>query len=136
MGGLEFDLFDDDKILKICSSKSTDGDNGDSVRELMRLNYFESQSMSHANGYLYFCNPGAWGGGFDVAIWLEEIIVSLIYKMYGFFECFNNFHKKHGTEIDGRNKMAENVLRNATKNMGKIADSKIKFYVEAPKKIF
>jgi len=44
------------------------------------INYLESQLMSHANGYLYFVNDGAWYSSLNYLHLFDRYIYEIIYK--------------------------------------------------------
>lgn len=56
----------------------------------VHLKYLESQIMSHANGYLYFVNEGAWGDGINFIYILDKYL----------FEMLNRFKNENSVIHD------------------------------------
>ena len=51
----------------------------------MYLDYMESQMLSHANGYMWFANRGAFNDTNNVFIGIDVCLVSIIEKLYNIF---------------------------------------------------
>lgn len=51
------------------------------IAEFLKMKYDESQAMSHASGYLYYCLSGAWYDGTLLAILYEELLQVLLSKL-------------------------------------------------------
>nr|MBO4517535.1 hypothetical protein [Clostridia bacterium] len=92
-------LFGADKLGEITAGKS------------MILDYVESQMISHANGYMWFANNGAWGDVNSVLINTLLSIKLILEKMQAVFKV----HR----EIEGTKeyKTIINLLRNSLKKL-------------------
>ena len=51
------------------------------IAEFLKMKYDESQAMSHASGYLYYCLSGAWYDGTLLAVLYEELLQVLLSKL-------------------------------------------------------
>lgn len=51
------------------------------LANFLKMKYHESQAMSHASGYLYYCLDGAWHDGTLLAVLYEEILQILLEKL-------------------------------------------------------
>lgn len=84
----------------------------------MILDYVESQMLSHANGYMWFANYGAWADvngiliNFDMSIKYVLQIILTVYKMENEIEKNNNY------------KSIINVVRNGIKDWDAIIQEK------------
>ena len=82
--GLEYNLNDiclkyaesfNKQTLKICVNEKISEIKVDN--DIM-LNYFESQMLSHSNGYMYYSNSGAWGNSTSVLIEFDYCLIRLL----------------------------------------------------------
>ncbi len=63
------------------------GDNKDSpINYSIKLNYIEAQMLSHANGYLWFANSGAWSDINNIFVLFNQIISFICICMSGLFK--------------------------------------------------
>ncbi len=86
----------------------------------MLLDYVESQMLSHANGYMWYANRGAWG---DV----NNIIIGMDMSLMFILESILNVFKLHKTIEQTRHyKPIINILRNSIKKIHEICDLKVK----------
>lgn len=89
--------------------------------DMIKMNYVEAQMMSHANGYMWFANTGAWAdvnnmyGIFNQIMCYICFCMSGIYK--GFYEERNEYKYKKTSNIL---KSAGNHIRDNTKNIYRI----------------
>lgn len=67
-------LFDDDKATGLNS------------KDVLKLNYVESQMMSHANGYMWFANSGAWGDALSVFMNANQVISFICFYMSNIYK--------------------------------------------------
>lgn len=81
--------------------------NGHSIK----LHYAESQMVSHANGYLWYANTGAWSDVNGLFYLFNQIMYTLCLCMSRFFK---NSYKESKREID---KETSNVLAKAGENI-------------------
>ena len=79
----------------------------------LHLKYLESQRMSHANGYLYFVNAGAWTDGVNFTIIIDKYIYKILSK----------YRKRSGT-------MYKDITY-FLKQFEKLKDEKLKFFAMA-----
>lgn len=90
------DLFDEDV-------------NGFKSSNVLKLNYVEAQMVSHANGYLWYANTGAWADVYGVFTSFNCLIT---------FICMNmseSFKKAYAHTKDYKDKKTSNVLKQAAK---------------------
>ena len=85
----------------------------------MLLNYMESQMLSHANGYMWYANSGAWGETNGVIVGTDICLMFIL-------ESILNMFKAHKA-IDGSNncKTIINIVRNGLKRIKALFDEKI-----------
>lgn len=62
------------------------------LASFLKMKYDESQAMSHASGYLYYCLSGAWYDGTLLAVLYEEILQVLLNKL---LIKLNNLYKEN-----------------------------------------
>jgi hypothetical protein len=86
---------------------------------VMYLDYVESQMLSHANGYMWFANRGAWQDKDPVLIASEILIWGTVRDIY---DCYK-FAQEMG---DKPPKPILNVLRNRLKASDLLVEQKIK----------
>lgn len=85
---------------------------------VMCLDYAESQMISHANGYMWFANSGAWGDVNNILMAADISIDLLLQKTHAIF-------KLHAlSEEDKTYKDIVNVLRNASKKLRPVLEEK------------
>ncbi len=86
----------------------------------MLLDYVESQMLSHANGYMWYANRGAWGEVNNIIIGMDMCLMFILESILALF-------KAHKTiEEIGRYKRIINILRNSLKRIKQICDEKTK----------
>ncbi len=79
----------------------------------LHLKYLESQRMSHANGYLYFVNSGAWTDGVNFIIIIDKYIYKILSK----------YRKRSGTMYKD--------ITSFLKEFKKLKNEKLKFFAIA-----
>lgn len=88
------------------------------VRDTLKLNYVESQMLSHANGYMWYANSGAWGDSLNVYMNVNNLLsflcfyLSHIYK--DGYEQTKEYKDKKTSNIF---KQAGKFIRDNTKNI-------------------
>ena len=91
---------------------------------VMCLDYAESQMISHANGYMWFANSGAWGDVNNILMAADISIDLLLQKTHAIF-------KLHAlSEEDKTYKDIVNVLRNASKKLRPVLEEKARLQQE------
>lgn len=85
---------------------------------VMYLDYVESQMLSHANGYMWFANTGAWQDKNPVLIASECLIWSTVQHIYDFYMIAQRLGNKQSKPI-------LNVLRNRLKASDPLVNEKI-----------
>lgn len=65
------------------------------LSKILRLNYVESQMLSHANGYMWFANSGAWGDVNNIFANLNIVFSTVCYEMQLIFKDYYNQSKKY-----------------------------------------
>ncbi len=84
----------------------------------MLLDYMESQMLSHANGYMWYANSGAWGETHNVIMGTDMCIMFILESILSIF-------KVHKTiEETNYYKPIINVVRNSIKRLKVILDKK------------
>lgn len=85
----------------------------------MLLDYMESQMLSHANGYMWYANRGAWGDINNIIVGTDMCIVYILESILSLF-------KAHKT-IEGTNKYKQiiNILRNSINRIRNLSDKKV-----------
>lgn len=63
-------------------------DDSISLPKVLKLNYVESQMLSHANGYMWFANSGAWGDINNVFVNLNIMLAKICFTMYIIFKNY------------------------------------------------
>jgi hypothetical protein len=86
---------------------------------VMYLDYLESQMLSHANGYMWFANTGAWQDKNPVLIASECLIWSTVQHIYDLYMIAQKLGNKQPKPI-------LNVLRNRLKASEPLVEEKIK----------
>ena len=85
---------------------------GDTAMEqMLKIDYCESQMLSHANGYMWFANKGAWEDIYNI-FWLSD--VGMVYILSAIKALFEQMRKEEGIT---RYKPIENVLRNGIRDL-------------------
>jgi len=88
-------LFDDDKAI------------GLNPKDVLKMNYAESQMMSHANGYMWFANTGAWGDALSVFDCFNRVFSFICF-------CMSNIYKDGYEQTKlYKHKKTSNVLKQA-----------------------
>ena len=86
----------------------------------MLLDYVESQMLSHANGYMWYANRGAWGDVNNIIIGMDMCLMFILESILAMF----NAHKT--IEETDYYKPIINLVRNSVKRIKTICDEKIK----------
>lgn len=86
----------------------------------MLLDYVESQMLSHANGYMWYANRGAWGDVNNIIIGMDMCVMFILESILAMF----NVHKT--IEETDYYKPIINLVRNSVKRIKTICDEKIK----------
>ena len=84
------------------------------------LDYMESQMLSHANGYMWFANSGAWGDVHNIIIGTDMSLMFILESILLIFKT----HK--AIDDSNRYKSIINVLRNGIKRIRNICNTKVK----------
>ncbi len=84
------------------------------------LDYMESQMLSHANGYMWFANSGAWGDVNNIIIGTDTCLIFILESVLTVFKM----HK--AIEETNHYKTIINVLRNGIKRIRDICNLKVK----------
>ena len=92
---------------------------GEYFIEPVQLDYVESQMLSHANGYMWFANAGAWADVFNLFKATDLIIVEILSKVQNVFEL----HRK--VEESKKYKTIIKVLRNSIKKIKPIVEERL-----------
>lgn len=107
-------------IVKDFISKFVDPKAEVSFDRSMLLDYVESQMLSHANGYMWYANRGAWGDVNNVIIGMDMCLVYILESILTMF----NAHK--AIEETNYYKPIINLVRNSVKRVKVLCDEKIK----------
>ena len=94
---------------------------GEYFIEPVKLDYVESQMLSHANGYMWFANTGAWADVFNLFKATDLIVIEILSKVQNVFELHREIEesKKYKTII--------NVLRNSIKKIKPLIEERLKW---------
>ena len=95
-------------------------------KEVMRLDYVESQMMSHANGYMWFANSGAWNDINNIICGTDLGILQMLENIKTVFTI------QRDIENDKRYRRVINVTRNSIKKLEPLADRKHEIMFYAP----
>ena len=89
------------------------------ISQINMLDYLESQLLSHANGYLFFANTGAWSEVNNLLIWTDIIIADTLQSILSIYKnaCVEDNKKKYKPLI--------NAIRNGIKEIQVISNKKI-----------
>lgn len=93
------------------------GANGISVEQAMLLDYMESQMLSHANGYMWFANSGAFADTNNIFKNIDICLMTIL-KLHTVFVV----HR--AVENSKMYKSIINILRNSQKRLCEIAGKK------------
>lgn len=96
------------------------GDKAQDFLDSILLDYTESQMLSHANGYMWFANKGAWADVYNLFRTTDMLIIHLLSKMHFLFKM----HKE--IECDKSDKQIINVIRNAIQRIKPLAEERWK----------
>ena len=86
----------------------------------MLLDYVESQMLSHANGYMWYANRGAWGEVHNIIIGMDMCLMFILESILAMFKM----HKS--IEETDYYKQIINIVRNSLKRIKPICDEKAK----------
>ncbi len=86
----------------------------------MLLDYVESQMLSHANGYMWYANRGAWGEVHNLIIGMDMCLLFILESILAMF----NAHK--AIEETDQYKRIINIVRNSIKRIKTLCDEKSK----------
>ena len=94
---------------------------GDYFIEPVKLDYVESQMLSHANGYMWFANTGAWADVFNLFKATDLILIEILSKVQKAFELHREIEetKKYKTII--------NIVRNSIKKIKPLIEERLKW---------
>lgn len=85
----------------------------------MLLDYMESQMLSHANGYMWYANSGAWGDVNNVIIGTDMCLIFILESVLSIFKAHSTIEKTvHYKQII-------NIIRNSIKRIRNICNEKI-----------
>lgn len=107
-------------IVKDFIKKFHNSDDESSWDRSMLLDYMESQMLSHANGYMWYANSGAWGDVNNVIIGTDIGLLFILESILSIFKM----HK--AIEETSQYKSVINVIRNGIKKIRAICNEKIK----------
>ena len=105
-------------VLEFIKPFETDAKEGISIGRAMYLDYMESQMLSHANGYMWFANSGAFKDTNNIFIGIDMCLGIIVERMHTVFAC----HR--GVENSKKYKTIINVLRNKNKELKEIYSKK------------
>lgn len=93
---------------------------GDSINNIalsrtMELDYVESQMLSHANGYMWFANSGAWHDINNIFIAFDEALLFILKKFHALYLYHKDVENKCKyidiiTALEGGIKTVEEIL--------------------------
>lgn len=106
-------------VLDFIKPFESNVENGISIGRAMYLDYMESQMLSHANGYMWFANRGAFNDTNNVFIGIDVCIGTIIEKLYNVFNC------QRGIDDSKEYKSIINILRNSNKKLKNIHKKKL-----------
>ena len=106
-------------VLDFIKPFESNVENGISIGRAMYLDYMESQMLSHANGYMWFANRGAFNDTNNVFIGIDVCIGAIIEKLYNVFNC------QRGIDVSKEYKSIINILRNSNKKLKNIYKQKL-----------
>ena len=95
-------------------------------KKVMRLDYVESQMISHANGYMRFANNGAWNDINNIICGTDLGILQMLENIKAVFTI------QRDIENDKRYRRVINVTRNSIKKLEPLADRKHEIMFYAP----
>lgn len=98
-------------VVEFITPYESDSKDGISMGRAMYLDYMESQMLSHANGYMWFANSGAFSDTNNIFIGIDACIMRLSQELYNIFSIHRN------TEKTNEYKSIINILRNSVKKM-------------------
>lgn len=104
-----------DYVNKRCPSEANEGI---TLGKAMLLDYVESQMLSHANGYMWYSNTGAWSDINNVLIATDVLIDDLLKTVQ---DCFKLYRAVDDTLVY---KTIINLLRNTRKRIASIQSQK------------
>ena len=107
-------------IVKEFIAKFADPNKDVSFDRNMLLDYVESQMLSHANGYMWYANRGAWGDVNNVIICMDMCLIFILKSIMTIFKA----HK--AIEETNCYKPIINLIRNSLGRIKTICDEKIK----------
>ena len=107
-------------IVKELIAKFADPNKNVSFDRSMLLDYVESLMLSHANGYMWYANRGAWGDVSNVIVGMDICLMFILESIMAIFKA----HK----DIEETNyyKPIINLVRNSVKKMKVLCVEKIK----------
>ncbi|MCQ2507017.1 MAG: hypothetical protein MJ113_07630 [Lachnospiraceae bacterium] len=104
----------------VCDFLNKVGEDFNIEARLMILDYRESQMLSHANGYMWYSNTGAWSENNSIIIGTDICVVYIL-------ECISKKYKRKMDEkIVEYNKTTLNLFRNIIKRINLNSEEKKK----------
>ena len=86
----------------------------------MLLDYVESQMLSHANGYMWYANRGAWSDENNVIVSMDVCLIFILKSIMTIFKIHKTIEKANYY------KPIINLIRNSLERIKTIYDEKIK----------
>ena len=99
--------------------KFSAGENKSAFEQGMKIDYVESQMISHANGYMWFANTGAWMDTYNI---FQATDASLLFVLN---EVQMVFEMHRAIEETKEYKSIINVLRNGQKKISELMKRKL-----------
>lgn len=92
------------------------------LSRVMQLDYVESQMLSHANGYMWFTNSGAWHDINNIFVAFDKSLLFILKKLQFIYE----FHK----ECEDNNKYIDIIvaIKSGIKTIEEILPKKIELF--------
>jgi len=99
--------------------KFSAGEGKSAFEQIMKIDYVESQMISHANGYMWFANSGAWMDTYNI---FQATDASLLFVLN---EVQTLFEMHRAVKQTRKYKSIINVLRNSQKKISELMRRKL-----------
>lgn len=106
------------KVAKDYLSRFDHAENEIKISQVSMLDYLESQMLSHANGYMFFANSGAWSEVNNILVWSDYFLADILQTVLSIYKsCTLEEDKK-------KFKPFINMIRNGIKKIKEISVQK------------
>lgn len=97
-------------------------DSAVNIENSSMLDYLESQLMSHANGYMFFANGGAWGDVNNILIGADYLTAFILNGVLSIYEEYDREYNS------GEYKSVISALKSGLKTFSEVIEKKVELF--------